>query len=382
MNSTHLIIVDDTPADKVRGGVQLLAGRLLDAARARQITAEICTTMEVSAAIDRRRHATTIVFAQRSGELSASFMTLASRWISQGAIVFEENIFARPSRFRLNRSEYVHVLMSMDGLHRFRIRSMVFPFRSPGRALILPNPVLFTPKVRDRKPQDVRSEPITFLRLGRPDKIKWSEFESDFCKSFAAKTGLHTELRRVGYPGPARSWQEGKVTIHDIPYSDDPSGLYATSDAYIHFSRIGESFGNTVAEAIRAGLPTVSAFDLSWDSTPIEMMDESTDLVGTPSWLIRNSDDFVAKLVVASTKSRHTGEALRFTTDQFLDSLIDVAEGRANRQFVRLPSIFSSMTYLWRLCMQIPSLHPRREFVRALLLEWVRSTRRILQTEE
>lgn len=371
--SSKLIVVDDPIPGKTAGGVQLLAKTLagedlpgVEVIRATsdQVLHQIEeTTDEVQAT----------VYVQKSGSLSPEFASLAQTWLAAGARVVEKNVFARASRFRPNDANYHMSLMSDDGAYRYVLRSLFVPGLKIRTYLHLTLPT-FELAPKERGDATFTREELTLLRIGRPDPIKWSEFEREFALNLARSSSQKIRLVRVGYPsvtGQTRSVQEGNLTIEDVPYAKDTSSLYTSADVYLHHSRIGETFGNTLAEAKKAGLPVIMAADLYWDCAGIELLTKDRDVIGEPQYLSRNAASAVASVMTdRGLLEAPPGEQL--SPAEFIQFL--TAEKIGGNRVRSLPSLRASVGYLWGLINVIKGAN-LLSFMRALLTEPVRSVR-------
>ncbi|MEJ2578685.1 MAG: hypothetical protein P8Z68_06250, partial [Kineosporiaceae bacterium] len=145
-------------------------------------------------------------------------------------------------------------------------------------------------------------------------------------------------------------------------YAADVSDLYSWSDLYLHHSRIGETYGNTLLEAALSGVPVACALDPSWDCAPLEFLGEG-NVLATPAALLRKpetvldlvgadpvcprrdlgADIFVERVLSAAadpgrlTSAPSLAEALRYLADtaQRLDGRRRSALPSAGRQALR-----------------------------------------------
>lgn len=313
------------------------------------------------------------VYVQKSGSLSPEFASMAQTWLAAGARVVEKNVFARASRFRPNHANYRMSLMSDDGAHRFVLRSLFVPGPKVRTYIHLTLPT-FELTAEDSGIAASSREELTLLRIGRPDPIKWSEFERDFALNLSRSNSQRIRLIRVGYPsvsGGRQSAQEGNLTIEDIPYAKDTSSLYTSADVYLHHSRIGETFGNTLAEAKKAGLPVVMAVDLYWDCAGIELLTKGRDVIGEPQYLSRNAASAVDSVMTDRDSLMMPSEE-QLSPAEFIQCL--TAENIGGNRVRSLPSLWRSVTYLWGLIDVVKGAN-FISFLRALLMEPIRSVR-------
>jgi hypothetical protein len=231
-----------------------------------------------------RSDARAVVFVQTEGRLSPRYRGHADEWLDAGAVVVEKNIFSLPSRWRPVHPRYLMAVMSLDGLHRYGLRSSCAYLQPVERALLLPNPLL--PRLARATPwADDGVSPVVLLRLGRPDPRKWTTFEMRWARALSRRSPQRQfHLRLVGCPASVQGarFETSNLTISAEPYSTNPSALYADADVLVHHSRIGETFGNTLFEAAEAGLGIVCALAPRWDCGPLEYFEQSAARFATP----------------------------------------------------------------------------------------------------
>ena len=327
-SGTLLVVVDDPIAGKTEGGVQFLVRELLRGAHQMGVESIVATTDTVVDVLTSHPADSKIVFIQKGGRLSPSYKVLATAWLALGAHVIEQNIFAQPSSFRPRHNNYHLALMSHDGAFRFSWRSSVTMRRGPRHYLFLPNPGLQAPASR--------SEPspseLVFLRVGRPDPIKWTDFEVRFCEMVAKSLpdGRSVRLVRVGHPGGSKLTTMGRLVVDDLAYGADLGVQYGKADFYLHHSRIGETFGHTVAEAVRSELPVILAVDLDWDAASVELLAPRRNIYGSPSGLVRHAPVIVRTLEDRTARSSPSAPppVVSLSTVQFVRILCDVAQGK------------------------------------------------------
>lgn len=131
----------------------------------------------------------------------------------------------------------------------------------PGFAnAVIPNVVnVYTGKSL-RKKLGISEETVVFGRVGRSDR---SIYSSTLLKSYSRIEDERTVLLWVGSSMQAKE-DARSLGINRIIWVDpvnDPVVMadhYATFDVYCHANPLGETFGNTVAEAVLRGIPVAS----------------------------------------------------------------------------------------------------------------------------
>jgi glycosyltransferase involved in cell wall biosynthesis len=127
---------------------------------------------------------------------------------------------------------------------------------------VIPNAIL-TPLSTDSFRAELGIDPKTVV-LGRLARADNSVFSPSLLKAYRQlRKELPVKLIWVGASEQAKQWAF-KLGLHDVHWVDpvkDPelvSKWMNTFDVFCHFNKLGETFGNTVAEAMMHGLPVVS----------------------------------------------------------------------------------------------------------------------------
>ena len=282
-----LVLVDrtDVPRQRATGGIELLFDRLVAAAHSQGI--QVVRDPSTEAIADLRRGGPVLVFTQQEGRLSARYRQWAEQCLAAGAVVVEKNVFALPSRHRPVDPGYLHALMSMDGAHRFAWRSAWAGAPPPASFLLLPNPLMVGVGVAP-SPRVPAAGRIRLLRAGRMDPVKWTTWEQRLAREMAsARPGLDVELTLIGVPPGARlddasSPPNLTIATREAMPPEDLWRAYGQADAYVHHCLIGETYGNTLAEAQAAGCLPVAALAAEWDCAPMEFLDPDRSWVGSP----------------------------------------------------------------------------------------------------
>jgi len=129
------------------------------------------------------------------------------------------------------------------------------------------NAVVFNPiQLRDttsdfREEFGIERDTVVLGRLARSDK---SIFSSSLLKTFKLLSrNSDVKLIWVGKSSQALAAADrlklgNVIWVNPTRDTDEIAKLYKTFDIFCHFNALGETFGNTVAEAMLAGLPVVS----------------------------------------------------------------------------------------------------------------------------
>jgi hypothetical protein len=217
-----------------------------------------------------------LVYIQEEGRLSLDYLHFAKRLLSKGVIIYEKNVFALPSKFRPVDPNYRMILMSLDGIYRYTLRGS-FKTNQQKTIYLVPNLPLLKlgdKQKRTDKRRSNESDTLRIMRAGRSDSTKWSNLEVQFCEYICnINPDRNLELNLIGCPSDFR--QESKTrnfVINKFDYSTSLDDFYLTNDCYLLYSKIGETFGNTLFEAASYRLRVVFVFDISWDCGPIEYL--------------------------------------------------------------------------------------------------------------
>lgn len=274
-----------------------------------------------------RRHASEapVIFTQQEGDLSPEYGRWARRCLEAGAHLVELNVFNKPSLHRPIHPQYTMALYTADGADRFALRCRSAGVPLPSGYLPLPNVLSPT---RARVPgRRISRHALRVLRVGRPDATKWSRWEIDYCNLLAARApDWDVDLTLVGFPWPSDCIGPTQPNLHVKVTGEarQVESLYSANDVYLHYSRIGETYGNTIAEAWNAGLTVVNACDIAWDTAPLEYLPDDQVIVGTLAWLNRHVDKVGRRIWEACHEGN--GEAERATvglsTSEYLSRLL------------------------------------------------------------
>jgi hypothetical protein len=288
----------------------------------------------------------------------------------RGFEIIEENIFALASRYRPVHPNYSLALMSLDGAYRYSFRSFWSGFRKSKNYLLLPNPG-FSEPVLHARPQRSGST-FTFLRVGRPDKIKWSQFEFEFVRKLALSIpSIHFVLRLVQPPSSLKfSSDIPNLTVECLAYQANVQELYFNADCYIHHSAIGETFGNTIAEATKNGLPILYAADFDWDQAPVITFSGPNLLWSSRSKLLKHAVGVFEKLNSMEYSATYSKAVSQLSIDQFIDTIL---MPNKSREMSMTPEAHELVKYLFRIRL-LATPHPSPwTVIRGIILEALRA---------
>jgi len=312
-----------------------------------------------------------IVFCQEEGQLSAGYYDFATHVLETGAKMVELNVFNLPSRFRPRHDNYVMGCYTLEGYWRYRLRSFGHGTQACRKVLILPNPSRFVPSEMARScSQDGQ---LRWLRVGRPDPIKWGSWEKHFLEVLSVNSNALHILTLVGEPPTLQSPKPLGYAIENFDYLDDIELLYACNDVLVHHSRIGETFGNVLLEAQDMGLYVVFAADPQWDCGPLAFLEPESSTVATRDWLVRNHREVESRVrrFLESDKEKRPPHS-QTTQSTYIEALIQVLDEHGAQQFVRPSNYWRVLTQLTR---QIKAIEGVRLPSRYALLEILRGAK-------
>lgn len=346
MSARHLLVLVEEPtADGKDGGVQKEVDVLEEACGALGVSAVRTPLAGVTATLRRLGAGMrVVVFTQQEGGLSPRYARWAGEWLSGGATVVEKNVFAMPSPWRPRHPRYVMALMSKDGAYRLRLRGLLGGASRTATWLHLRNPCDAGHPLPGDRDTDVD---LHFLRVGRPDPRKWSSFETAFVRQAAAALpDMRFRLTLVGAPDSGTAPPVPRnVELVTHPYLPRRrlDGLYSRAHAYLHHSRIGETFGNTVAEAVMNRTRIVFAAEPRWDCAPVEFAPPGS-ITGTPRHLCRTAPEVVRRLLAApASPAKGIPDSQELVT-----RLVSVADDPAQATVVE-PTVGRSVRYMMTL---------------------------------
>lgn len=297
-----------------------------------------------------------IVYVQEEGRLSPEYLEWARSLLLNGVIVFEKNVFALPSKFRPKHPNYRMILLSRDGAYRYALRGAFFQ-NQQDFALIVPNFINNRKNSFDLNSVSLELESrFRILRAGRDDPKKWSSYELEFCENlFSNQRKYSALLTLVGCPKQyQRESKNSNLSVSYLNYTLNLEELYRVHNYYLLYSKIGETFGNTLFEAAANNLRVIFIFNLSWDCGPIEYLE--------------NYYSNFRIIEISTTKL--------IDIDKLFEAQIDTSENRIHEINI-LTEMMLNENYA-SLEMQIPSLKSSVEYLSGLGRKYGVSWRRIL----
>lgn len=291
LRDTFRLIIIDQQRSSSPGGTHVLQSALSAFHNGKIQTADAEECIEIITAEKTDVGVTPIVFCQQEGTLNEEYARWAQECLSLGAVVIELNVFNLPSRHRPLHPNYIMGTYTIDGLNRYLLRSFGFGKKPVEHALILPNIVSQGPEHTGTTSDN---KTLRILRAGRPDPIKWSNWEIEVAMLLAqARPNTLVSLTLIGSPFELsdKVVLPKNLKVIMIPYLEDLPSEYRNHDVYLHYSRIGETFGNTLAEAYEANLLVIGGFDSRWDLAPLTFLPSERSILATRPWIKRNINE-------------------------------------------------------------------------------------------
>lgn len=365
MTATELVIVDGRAGADTPGGVELLVRRVgvVDGGPGMRIHA---ATAERT--VDLARGAQdAVVLLQSEGGRDAGARDLVRACLGLGATVVELNVFALGLGDRPRHPNYLPAFLSWDGLNRHVLRSVAEGYRPRCEAVLLPNPLVH--KIT-RRPTHPPGDAVRLLRIGRPDPIKWTRFEIEFGERLAIRRpDLRVQLRLIGVPQSLRPEPGSLPPNLEVDCQDYTPGVaeaYGWAHAYLHHSRIGETYGNTLLEANLSGLPVICALNPAWDCAPLEFLGQGS-LLATPQVLL-SRPEATLELLGSDVVPRRRD----VSPADFVRRLLAAVRDPGNR--VAAPSLPGALRYVYATAGRLGA--KRRGGALAVGHETIRSTNR------
>ena len=153
---------------------------------------------------------------------------------------------------------------------------------SPDRHTVLYNPlpheaVALESAVKvSRSSLGIPEDACVLVRVGRPGH-KWATWE---CEAFHRAKASSPKLRLILMEPPdalkqdiaAGRYGDGMHVLEATSDQEFIDGLYRLSDVMLHASRFGESYGYTLAEGMREGMPIISRTTPWADNAQVELV--------------------------------------------------------------------------------------------------------------
>lgn len=207
----------------------------------------------------------------------------------------ETNVFGKPDPSPDASLIDVHLHVSRWSLWKWRQWTSGRQPRPVG--VFIPNPVedaAFTPmpdaeKALLRQADEIPVEAVVVGCYAQPDPVKWPPLLLDAFAS-VARRDARVHLRVAGLTDEARQRIDAlpadlRARVHVRPFISGDGALrqaYSLLDVFAHASRMGESFGLVLAEALLCGIPALSIAIPHRGNSQIEVIGPGGIVAGNP----------------------------------------------------------------------------------------------------
>jgi glycosyltransferase involved in cell wall biosynthesis len=199
---------------------------------------------------------------------------------------FSRRVYQQQDEFQLSRLLFNSSRTLQKYLRTYRIGSI------PSNAEIVYNPIdlaeisrvqsTLTDDVVAAYRQSLGIEAADFVigRLGRSDVVKWSDFLIEACRPMLRADRNFKLLLQTAPPSRVKrladEFGRAVIVLPESASLRDLALFFAAIDVYAHSSKIGESFGVSIAEAMAYRKPVVVNSTPSADNAQIELVDNGT----------------------------------------------------------------------------------------------------------
>jgi len=228
-----------------------------------------------------------IVHVHRSGKSEGFIIQVAKK--AGVPIIVETNVFGLYDNSEAGKMIDIHLLISKTTALKYIQNAKISLNEFLNKGTVLYYPVDWQKFIINRPSEtqiyQFKSElgidkntPL-ICRVGRNDLGKWNEFLVDVMKHLTKKIPEIKILIVGGIPEPIKRkiqklrLEEKFIDIGPILQEEKLILIYYSIDILTHSSRIGESFGYTIAEAMAAGKPVVVNSTPWADNAQIELVD-------------------------------------------------------------------------------------------------------------
>jgi len=235
-------------------------------------------------------------------------------------VIFETNIFGRAdtSKTPEHFSRQFHISLSAYLKHREELNAAGLARHDNQHVLYYP--IEESPQISPEERRLARSkygipEDATVLtRVGRADIRKWSDIYFDVFDAlhkekldfwFLCRSAPESRIRKL----KQRPYGERCVFLDESSSPEDVRETFAAASICTHSSRIGESFGYGIAEAMLLGLPVISDSTPWADNAQIELIEHSST-----GYVCNNAKDFATRIIELASdpeKASRFGQAGR-----------------------------------------------------------------------
>lgn len=276
-----------------------------------------------------------IVHVRRAGTEEPLVIMAAQR--AGVPVIVEENIFSGFDNSDSGKLIDCHLLISKSGALRYQRRAAITSEKFFTKCRVLYSPIdlsEFDNKIPDEEIQRIKAElgiepndPV-IGRIARPDIGKWSDLCLDMMP-YLLKKIPNVKYIMMTIPESKRKEIEGRGLAKSFVFLEPTADtrkvveFYNVIDVLAHSSKLGESFGCTIAEAMACKKPVVVDSTPLADNAQIELVDNGkTGFVASSprayaeaiAYLLENKDRAKEMGLAGYEKVKGEYEAKRITS--------------------------------------------------------------------
>jgi glycosyltransferase involved in cell wall biosynthesis len=256
--------------------------------------------------------------------------------------IVETNVFGRVDYSADRGCIDIHYLISRWCLWKWQRWSRILSPRPIG--ILMPNLVMHTEfshrssEVRQafRRAHGIPADALVFGRVGSLLEPKWSAIIFDAFSAYAEThdqawlllVGMPVELHPALMTVPDNIRQ--RVVLVDFIRDDSALGnVYTSMDVFLHASRIGESFGMVLAEALLCGVPVITFSTPDKDNSQIEVVGH--EIGGLVVANVAGMIEAMHRLEDPELRRRYADQGSseivkRFSAESLMPSALDIAQ--------------------------------------------------------
>ncbi len=250
-----------------------------------------------------RKQQYSVLHIHRTGKHDRWWDEILSRVVeAEVPVIYETNIFGRAdtSKTPEHFSKQFHISLSAYLKHQRELRAA--RLERSEKQHVLYYPIEESPKVDAAEKKAARSaygipeDALVLTRVGRADIRKWSDLYFEVFDQlhrqgiefwFLCRSAPKSRIEKL----KQRPYGERCIFLEESSNPADVRQTFAAADICAHSSRIGESFGYGIAEAMLLGLPVVVDSTPWADNAQIELVEH-----GVSGFVCNTAKDFAARI--------------------------------------------------------------------------------------
>jgi len=228
-----------------------------------------------------------IMMIHRAGGRERKWDTILRAGNNHRRTIVEHNVFGIPDTGPTDGLIDLHLHKSMTSYLKFQRLARDRNYERINRHAVLYNlldikeiqrvETTELARVQTRMNCGIKEGEVLFLRVGRSDLAKWGDMLT-FALPHIIELVPNARFLFVGVPSSRRAYFQRRfgervLCLNDTISDDKLMSLYRSADILLHSSRIGESFGYSIAEGMACGLPVIVNSTPWADNAQIELVD-------------------------------------------------------------------------------------------------------------